>query len=221
VYIGVELLALSVYAMVAFDRDSGIAAESAIKYFVLGAIASGALLYGMSLIYGLTGTLDLEQIAVKVHSPSNLGVILGSCSSSSRWPSSSARCVSTCGCPIGTRARHECDSFHQHGAQDRSSRWPCGYDEHEPKNHAEVRRRMHLHGDLLEIQRAGEAIDQDMPYNSAPEAMAPRTKYLIADPAAMRNRDRRPPSRKPTGPATRRRYTPQQAVRGNEDEDAQ
>jgi NADH-quinone oxidoreductase subunit N len=77
VYIGVELLALSVYAMVAFDRDSGIAAESAIKYFVLGAIASGMLLYGMSLIYGLTGTLDLEQIALKVHSPSNLGVTLG------------------------------------------------------------------------------------------------------------------------------------------------
>ena len=77
VYIGVELLALSVYAMVAFDRDSGIAAESAIKYFVLGAIASGALLYGMSLIYGLTGTLNLEEIAVKLHSPSSLGVILG------------------------------------------------------------------------------------------------------------------------------------------------
>ena len=77
VYIGVELLALSVYAMVAFDRDSGIAAESAIKYFVLGAIASGSLLYGMSLIYGLTGTLDLEQIAVKLHSPASLGVILG------------------------------------------------------------------------------------------------------------------------------------------------
>jgi NADH-quinone oxidoreductase subunit N len=77
VYIGIELLALSVYAMVAFDRDSGIAAESAIKYFVLGAIASGSLLYGMSLIYGLTGTLDLEQIAVKLHSPANLGVVLG------------------------------------------------------------------------------------------------------------------------------------------------
>jgi NADH-quinone oxidoreductase subunit N len=77
VYIGVELLALSVYAMVAFDRDSGIAAESAIKYFVLGAIASGALLYGMSLIYGLTGTLNLEEIAVKLHAPSSLGVILG------------------------------------------------------------------------------------------------------------------------------------------------
>ncbi|MDB6090726.1 MAG: NADH-quinone oxidoreductase subunit [Gammaproteobacteria bacterium] len=77
VYIGVELLALSVYAMVAFDRESGIAAESAIKYFVLGAIASGALLYGMSLIYGLTGTLELEQIAVRLHSPSSLGVLLG------------------------------------------------------------------------------------------------------------------------------------------------
>ena len=77
VYIGVELLALSVYAMVAFDRDSGVAAESAIKYFVLGAIASGTLLYGMSLIYGLTGTLDLEQIALKLHSPVNLGVVLG------------------------------------------------------------------------------------------------------------------------------------------------
>ena len=106
VYIGVELLALSVYAMVAFDRDSGIAAESAIKYFVLGAIASGALLYGMSLIYGLTGTLNLEQIAVKVHSPSSLGCdSRPRCSSSSRWPSSSARCRSTCGCRTCTRAR--------------------------------------------------------------------------------------------------------------------
>jgi NADH-quinone oxidoreductase subunit N len=77
VYLGVELLALPVYAMVAFDRDSPIAAESAIKYFMLGAIASGALLYGMSLIYGLTGTLNLEEIAVKLHSPASLGVILG------------------------------------------------------------------------------------------------------------------------------------------------
>jgi len=76
-YIGVELLALSVYAMAAFDRDSGVAAESAMKYFVLGAIASGALLYGMSLIYGLTGTLDLERIATRLHSPSNPGILLG------------------------------------------------------------------------------------------------------------------------------------------------
>ena len=77
VYLGVELLALSVYAMVAFDRDSGIAAESAMKYFVLGAIASGALLYGMSLVYGLTGTLDLGAIAERLYAPSSLGVTMG------------------------------------------------------------------------------------------------------------------------------------------------
>ncbi|HEV7135361.1 MAG TPA: NADH-quinone oxidoreductase subunit NuoN [Steroidobacteraceae bacterium] len=77
VYIGVELLALSVYAMVAFDRDSGIAAESAMKYFVLGAIASGTLLYGMSIVYGMTGTLDLEVIATKLTTPGSMGVVLG------------------------------------------------------------------------------------------------------------------------------------------------
>jgi len=63
VYLGVELLSLSLYALVAFDRDSGLAAEAAIKYFVLGAIASGTLLYGMSMLYGLTGTLDLDRLA--------------------------------------------------------------------------------------------------------------------------------------------------------------
>ncbi|HYL03124.1 MAG TPA: NADH-quinone oxidoreductase subunit NuoN [Steroidobacteraceae bacterium] len=77
VYLGVELLALSVYALVAFDRDSGVAAESAMKYFVLGAIASGALLYGMSLIYGLTGTLDLARIAAQLHAPLTPGLVLG------------------------------------------------------------------------------------------------------------------------------------------------
>jgi NADH-quinone oxidoreductase subunit N len=77
VYLGVELLALSVYALVAFDRDSGVSAESAMKYFVLGAIASGMLLYGMSLIYGLTGTLDLGEIAARLQPPLSAGVVLG------------------------------------------------------------------------------------------------------------------------------------------------
>ncbi len=77
VYIGVELLALSVYAMAAFDRESGVAAESAMKYFVLGAIGSGALLYGMSMIYGMTGTLNLDDIAASLHAPPNLGVTIG------------------------------------------------------------------------------------------------------------------------------------------------
>jgi NADH-quinone oxidoreductase subunit N len=66
VYVGVELLSLSLYALVAFDRDSGIGAEAAIKYFVLGAIASGTLLYGMSLLYGITGTLDLGELAARL-----------------------------------------------------------------------------------------------------------------------------------------------------------
>ena len=77
VYIGVELLSLSLYAMVAFDRESGMAAESAMKYFVLGAIASGMLLYGMSLIYGLNGTLSLDVLAAKAVGEPSLGVILG------------------------------------------------------------------------------------------------------------------------------------------------
>ncbi len=77
VYIGVELLALSVYAMTAFDRDSGVAAESAMKYFVLGAIGSGALLYGMSMIYGMTGTLNLDELAQKLQGEPNLGVTIG------------------------------------------------------------------------------------------------------------------------------------------------
>lgn len=77
VYIGIELMSLSLYAMVAFDRDSGIAAESAMKYFVLGAIASGMLLYGMSLIYGLNGTLNLDVLAEKATGAPSLGVILG------------------------------------------------------------------------------------------------------------------------------------------------
>ncbi len=79
VYLGVELLSLSLYAMVAFDRDSGVAAESAMKYFVLGAIASGTLLYGFSILYGVTGTLQLDELAVAVREvgPTNLGLIFG------------------------------------------------------------------------------------------------------------------------------------------------
>jgi NADH-quinone oxidoreductase subunit N len=78
-YLGVELLSLSLYAMVAFNRDSGVAAESAMKYFVLGAIASGTLLYGFSILYGLTGTLQLDELAVAVREvgPSNLGLVFG------------------------------------------------------------------------------------------------------------------------------------------------
>jgi NADH-quinone oxidoreductase subunit N len=63
VYLGLELLSLSLYALVAFDRESGKGSEAAMKYFVLGAIASGMLLYGISMIYGATGAIDFPGIA--------------------------------------------------------------------------------------------------------------------------------------------------------------
>ncbi len=63
-YLGLELLSLSLYAMVALQRDSAVATEAAMKYFVLGAIASGMLLYGMSMIYGSTGSLQLSDVSV-------------------------------------------------------------------------------------------------------------------------------------------------------------
>ncbi|MEO5766279.1 MAG: NADH-quinone oxidoreductase subunit NuoN [Casimicrobiaceae bacterium] len=62
-YLGLELLSLSLYAMVALDRDHQGAAEAAMKYFVLGALASGMLLYGLSMMYGATGSLDIDQVA--------------------------------------------------------------------------------------------------------------------------------------------------------------
>ncbi len=76
VYIGIELLSLSLYAMVALNRDSVTATEAAMKYFVLGALASGLLLYGMSMIYGATGTLELSAIAERVISGQSDRVIL-------------------------------------------------------------------------------------------------------------------------------------------------
>lgn len=68
IYLGLELISLSSYALVAFDRDSRLGSEAAIKYFVLGSMASGMLLYGMSMIYGATGSMDLYQIAEAVKS---------------------------------------------------------------------------------------------------------------------------------------------------------
>ncbi|OZI39188.1 NADH-quinone oxidoreductase subunit N [Bordetella genomosp. 1] len=63
IYLGLELMSLALYALIALRRDDPVATESAMKYFVLGALASGFLLYGMSMVYGATGSLDLAQIA--------------------------------------------------------------------------------------------------------------------------------------------------------------
>jgi len=61
-YIGIELFSLCLYALIALNRDSAVAAESAMKYFILGALASGVLLFGISLLYGLTGVLEITAI---------------------------------------------------------------------------------------------------------------------------------------------------------------
>jgi NADH-quinone oxidoreductase subunit N len=63
VYMGLELMSLSLYSLAALRRDNALATEAAMKYFVLGALASGFLLYGMSMIYGGTGSLDIGTIA--------------------------------------------------------------------------------------------------------------------------------------------------------------
>lgn len=75
-YLGLELMSLCLYAMVAMHRDSTRATEAAMKYFILGALASGMLLYGMSIIYGITGSLALDSIALAVAQPdANLTVL--------------------------------------------------------------------------------------------------------------------------------------------------
>jgi NADH-quinone oxidoreductase subunit N len=79
-YLGLELLSLALYAMIAFRRDSGEATEAAMKYFVLGAIASGVLLYGLSLVYGMTKSLDIatvRQALMAAPMATNMTLILG------------------------------------------------------------------------------------------------------------------------------------------------
>ncbi|HEL4846069.1 MULTISPECIES: NADH-quinone oxidoreductase subunit NuoN [Stenotrophomonas] len=78
VYLGLELLALCSYALVASNRENGLASEAAMKYIVLGSLASGLLLYGMSLIYGATGSLHLDVIREAIpHSEERVLLITG------------------------------------------------------------------------------------------------------------------------------------------------
>lgn len=76
VYLGIELLSLSLYAMVAMQRDNVTATEAAMKYFILGALASGMLLYGMSMLYGATGSLEFGAIAAQLRTGSNSTVLV-------------------------------------------------------------------------------------------------------------------------------------------------
>jgi len=85
IYLGLELLTLASYALVALRRDNGNATEAAMKYFVLGALASGFLLYGLSMLYGATGSLDLSTVFMAVatghvkHQVLVLGVVFVVC----------------------------------------------------------------------------------------------------------------------------------------------
>jgi NADH-quinone oxidoreductase subunit N len=85
IYLGLELLTLASYALVALRRDNGNATEAAMKYFVLGALASGFLLYGLSMLYGATGSLDLSTVFTAVatghvkHQVLVLGVVFVVC----------------------------------------------------------------------------------------------------------------------------------------------
>ena len=77
IYLGLELLSLALYAMAALERDSARATEAAMKYFVLGALASGLLLYGISMIYGATGTLEISSVAQAIyHQAGNRTVLM-------------------------------------------------------------------------------------------------------------------------------------------------
>ncbi|WP_300530336.1 NADH-quinone oxidoreductase subunit NuoN [Maricaulis sp.] len=76
-YMGIELSALALYVLAAFNRDSLRASEAGLKYFVLGALSSGLLLYGSSLVYGFTGATGFEQIAAAVDGGTNVGLTFG------------------------------------------------------------------------------------------------------------------------------------------------
>ena len=76
-YIGIELQSLALYVLCAFQRDDARASEAGLKYFVLGALSSGLLLYGASLIYGFAGSTRFADIAGAVHGPASLGVLFG------------------------------------------------------------------------------------------------------------------------------------------------
>ncbi len=76
-YLGLELQSLSLYVIAAFHRDSLRSSEAGLKYFVLGALSSGMLLYGMSIIYGYTGALEFDALAAAFGEGASAGVVIG------------------------------------------------------------------------------------------------------------------------------------------------
>jgi NADH-quinone oxidoreductase subunit N len=105
-YVGLELQSLSAYILASFMRRDTRSAEAGLKYFVLGALASGILLYGISLVYGFSGTTLFSGIADAYASgDQKTGCCSAWCSSSRAWRSRCRRCRSTCGRRTSTKAR--------------------------------------------------------------------------------------------------------------------
>jgi len=126
-YLGLELLALCLYALVAFNRDSGAGAEAAMKYFVLGALGSGMLLYGVSMIYGATGPSASRRWPRPWRRTAwtTRFWCSGWCSCSSASLSSSVPCRFTCGFRMSIRARRRrLRCFCPARRRWRPSRWP-------------------------------------------------------------------------------------------------
>ena len=78
-YLGVELMSLSIYVLAAFARDDLRSSEAGLKYFVLGALASGLLLYGISLVYGFSGSMNFSELGAQLNDPktASTGVVIG------------------------------------------------------------------------------------------------------------------------------------------------
>jgi NADH-quinone oxidoreductase subunit N len=97
-YMGLELQSLALYVLAAFNRDHLRSTEAGLKYFVLGALSSGMMLYGISLIYGFTGSVQFTAIAAVTHAGvPGLGVVFGIVFRLRGWPSRFRPCRSTCG----------------------------------------------------------------------------------------------------------------------------
>jgi NADH-quinone oxidoreductase subunit N len=104
-YLGLELMSLALYVVAAYRRDDLRSSEAGLKYFVLGALSSGMLLYGISLMYGFAGTVSFAGVAAALTGPRRSAwcSAWSSCwrASRSRFP----RCRSTCGRPTSMKAR--------------------------------------------------------------------------------------------------------------------
>ena len=104
-YVGIELHSLALYVLAAYHRDDLKASEAGLKYFVLGALSSGLLLYGASLIYGFTGSMRFDEIAAYAAANESTGLIFGLVFLIAAWPSRSQPRRSTCGRRTSMRVR--------------------------------------------------------------------------------------------------------------------